>query len=186
MKEVKFTTPVAYKTKSWRTATGLQVQRWETVNTPSPNGTFVLNLTPINRSGLAACEMEIPIEQLEEVIAAMRKVAQPSYDEIRAAKDLLVANGYVDFFVSSDEIKAVGTDMQRELSDEEVASIVEYLSNNDLETGLCEGAISGAISEVCPDATDQEWEEEEEESDGVDLGKSAWDIVERNLTPDIQ
>ncbi len=106
-------------------------------------------------------------------------------DEVRAAKDLLVANGYVGFFVSSEEIRMVAEDMQRELSDEEVASVMEFLSHNDLETGLCELAIEGAISEVCPDGADQEWEEEEDESDGVDLNKSAWDIVQRNFTPDI-
>ncbi len=102
-----------------------------------------------------------------------------------ALKGMLVENGYVDFFVSSEEIRMVAEDMQRELSDEEVASVMEFLSHNDLETGLCELAIEGAISEVCPDGADQEWEEEEDESDGVDLNKSAWDIVQRNFTPDI-
>ncbi len=106
-------------------------------------------------------------------------------DAIQVAKDLLVENGYIGFFVSSDEIKAVATDTQRELTDEEVSSVVEFLSHNDLETGLCEGAISEAISEVCPDATDQDWDDEEDESDGIDLDSSAWDIVENNLTPDI-
>jgi len=78
-------------------------------------------------------------------------------DEVQAAKDLLIANGYVDFFVSSEEIRMVAADMQRELTDEEILSVVEFLSNNDLETGLCLSAVEGAISELCPDATDQDW-----------------------------
>lgn len=103
----------------------------------------------------------------------------PKYTD-SALKDLLVEeHGYVDFFVSSEEIRAVATDMQRELSDEEVASVVDFLSHNDLEIGLCEGAISGAISEICPDATDQDWdedsdlcEESEEDDNGIEYLRS--------------
>lgn len=84
-------------------------------------------------------------------------------DAASALKDLLVdEHGYVGFFVSSEEVRDVATDMQRELTDEELADVVKYLSQNDLETGLCELAIEGAISEVCPDATDQEWDEEDD------------------------
>lgn len=79
-----------------------------------------------------------------------------------AAKDLLIENGYVNFFVSGEEVRGVATNMQRELTDEELADVVEFLSHNDLETGLCELAIEGAISEACPDATDQEWEDEDD------------------------
>lgn len=131
----------------------------DTLREPSPNGTKVLNLSPIGKNGLGGTEIELPVEQLPEIMAEMMKVA--GIDPIQAAKDFLVANGYVDFFVSSEEVRAVATDMQRELTNEELADVVEFLSHNDLETGLCEGAISGAISEICPDATDQEWEEDE-------------------------
>jgi hypothetical protein len=83
-------------------------------------------------------------------------------DIVEFAKKTLIQNGYVGFFVSSEEIQDIATDMQRELTDEEISIVVDLLSNNDLETGLCLSAVEGAISEICPDATDQEWDEEDE------------------------
>jgi len=67
-------------------------------------------------------------------------------DEVQAAKDLLIANGYVDFFVSSEEIRMVAAEDGKELSDEELSDVIRILSNNDLETGICEDAVRGAIA----------------------------------------
>ena len=67
-------------------------------------------------------------------------------DPIQAAKDFLVANGYVNFFVSSEEIRMVAAEDGKELSDEELSDVIEILSNNDLDTGISEDAVRGAIA----------------------------------------
>lgn len=174
--EIKFTKETAHKSAGkWRWSKGLAIMAMDTLREPSPNGTKVVNLSPIGKNGLSGTEIELPIEQLPEIMAEMMKVA--GIDIAEFAKNVLVANGYVNFFVSSEEVRAVATDMQRELTDEELADVVEFLSHNDLETGLCELAIEGAISEVCPDATDQEWDEdddevEEEDESGIEYLRS--------------
>lgn len=158
--DIQFNDKVAYQGKKWGTAKGISIMQTDTINVPSPNEVKVINLNPVNKNGTAACCLEIPVSQLEDVILAMRKAANPDYDEVQAAKNLLIANGYVSFFVSSEEIEMVATEMQRELNAEELESIIAILSNNDLEIGICEEAVRGAISEICPDATDGEWEED--------------------------
>ena len=67
-------------------------------------------------------------------------------DDVQAAKDFLEANGYVGFFVSSEEIRMVAAEDGKELSDEELSDVIEILSNNDLDTGISEDAVRGAIA----------------------------------------
>ena len=73
MQDIKFKNKVAYRGKRWATATGLRITKMETLDRPSPNGVHVLNLTPINRSGLSGLELEIPVNQLGEVMLTMMK-----------------------------------------------------------------------------------------------------------------
>lgn len=75
---------------------------------------------------------------------------------IQATKDLLCERGYVHFFVSSEEVMAIATDMQREMNEEELKAVLRSLSMNDMGIGINEEAIQFAISEVCPTATDEE------------------------------
>ena len=91
MQEVKFKNKVAYKGLSWITATGIQVFKTETLELPSPNNLMVLNLTPTNRSGLGSSELEIPIEQLGEVMLAMMKEA--GIDPLEWAKQIVYDAG---------------------------------------------------------------------------------------------
>lgn len=140
-------------------------------------------LSPLARMGEASvsCFVEIPNEDIDALILAMQRAKNRDFDEAELAKDILIKNGYVGFFVSSEEIQMIAAEEQRELTIKELAEVLGILSNNDLETGLCEEAVRGAISEACCTATDHEWEEQE-----IDLQKSAWDIVEDGLTPDEQ
>lgn len=73
MQDIKFKNNVAYKGKKWATATGLEVLKTETIDRPSPNGIFVLNISPTNKNGRSSMELEIPIEHLGEVMLAMMK-----------------------------------------------------------------------------------------------------------------
>ena len=125
-------------------------------------------LTPEQNAGVMASIGEVGDDATVEVFSddggkiwsnSVEMVA--GIDPAEFAKKTLVANGYVDFFVSSEEVRDVATDMQRQLTDEELADVVEFLSFNDLKTGISEEAIEGAISEICAEATDQEWEEDE-------------------------
>lgn len=76
-------------------------------------------------------------------------------DSIEAAKQTLTNAGYVDFFVSSEEVRAIAIEEQRELTPYELAGVVEYLGRNDLECGLSETAIRGALSELVFEAADR-------------------------------
>lgn len=130
-----------------------------------------IKITPINTTGRSeAAVMHIPLEEVEKTVVAIIETAR--IDIVEFAKKALVSNGYVDFFVSSDEIRMIATEEQRELTDEELASVMETLSRNRLE-GICEEAVRGAISEVCAEATDQEWEGGGEEDDsGIEYLRS--------------
>ena len=91
MQDIKFKNKVAYRGKRWATATGLCITKMETLDRPSPNGVHVLNLTPFNRNGLSGLELEIPVNQLGEVMLAMMKEA--GIDPLEWAKQIVYDAG---------------------------------------------------------------------------------------------